>query len=126
MFMGGADSIDKSMRYIGVDWFPDEVVKESDLDNLPDVNVDIFVTHTCPEELLSEMLTHNRLKAHDPSQQALSELWKRYKPDLWFFGHWHVYEELDMFGTKCYTLGMSGRYCPSDKWWMWLEHQRAH
>jgi predicted phosphodiesterase len=122
MFMGGADSIDKDQRYIGVDWFPDEVIKSADLYDLPDIKVDIFITHTCPEELVADMLKYNSSKFNDPSPRALSELWKTYKPDLWYFGHWHVYKELDMFGTKCFSLGSST--WPEQRWWTWLLERR--
>ena len=117
-FMGGADSIDKHRRKLGVDWFPEEVIRGCDLMNLPKVDVDIFVTHTCPMELMNEMLKFNPAKFGDPSPRELSELWKIYKPDLWFFGHWHVYRETDMFGTKCYALGTCSYL--NQKWWMWL------
>jgi predicted phosphodiesterase len=122
MFMGGADSIDKNMRYIGVDWFPEEVIRPKDLYDLPDIKIDIFVTHTCPLELVHDMLKYNSAKFGDPSPQALSELWKMYKPDLWFFGHWHHYKELDMFGTKCYALDTCS--FSGGRWWMWLPERR--
>lgn len=118
MFMGGADSIDKNMRVFGRDWFPQEVISQSDLYDLPDTKVDIFITHTCPMELVYDMLKFDRAKFSDPSPRALSELWKMYKPELWFFAHWHVYKELDMFGTKCFALGTCS--FPDQKWWMWL------
>ena len=44
MFMGGAHSIDKHLRTVGVDWFPEEVISYSDLQDLPDIKVDIFIT----------------------------------------------------------------------------------
>jgi hypothetical protein len=122
MFMGGADSIDRDLRTIGVDWFPDEIIKQSDLYDLPDIKVDIFITHTCPEELVGEMLKYDSSKFADPSPRALSELWKTYKPDLWYFAHWHVYKELDMFGTKCFALGTCSY--PNKKWWIWLPEGR--
>jgi predicted phosphodiesterase len=122
-FMGGADSIDKAHRTLGDSWFPEEVVRGCDLQNLPDVNVDIFITHTCPMELVNEMLEFNSSKFGDPSPRELTELWKIYKPDLWFFGHWHVYKEMDMFGTKCYALGTSTY--PDYRWWMWLPEKEG-
>jgi len=122
LFMGGGDSIDKNMRKIGVDWFPEEIVTQKDLYDLPQVKVDIFVTHTCPEELVHDMIKFNPAKFGDPSTIALSELWRIYKPNLWFFGHWHKYKEMDMFGTKCYALGTcSYSY---ERWWMWLPERR--
>jgi len=122
MFMGGADSIDKHQRRIGETWFPDEIITQKDLYNLPDIKIDIFITHTCPMELVFEMLKYNSEKFDDPSPKALSELWKIYRPDLWFYGHWHVYKELDMFGTKCYGLGSCS--WSDQTWWTWLPERR--
>lgn len=121
MFMGGAWSIDKEMRTMGVDWFPEETICPADLYDLPEIKVDIFITHTCPDELVMDLIKFYPEKKYEPSNQALSELWKMYKPDLWIFGHWHHYKEGIMMGTKWYALsapGMSGR------WWMWLPERR--
>ena len=95
MFMGGADSIDKDLRIYGRDWFPEEVITQKDLMNLPDMKID----------------------TSEPSNYALSELWKMYKPDLWFFGHWHHYTHGDLLGTKWYSLSHPGS---GSRWWMWL------
>jgi len=117
MFMGGAHSIDRQWRTLGADWFPEEVITQKDLQNLPNKKVDIFITHTCPTELLHDMLKTDSRKKNDPSNHALSELWKMYKPDLHFFGHWHHYKEGKMMGTKWYALSAGGF---GDRWWMWL------
>lgn len=117
MFMGGGYSIDKNMRVTGVTWFPEEVISQSDLYDLPDVKVDIFITHTCPVELVHDMMKRYPGKSFEPSNEALSELWKMYKPDLWFFGHWHQYKEGIMMGTKWHALSAPGF---RGRWWMWL------
>jgi len=117
MFMGGAESVDKYQRTVGVDWFPEETIQQKDLYNLPNIKVDIFITHTSPVELLHELKPY-REKSIEPSNWALSELWKIYKPNLWIFGHWHLYRELKLFDTKCYVLGTCSY--PEEKWWMWL------
>ena len=61
--------------------------------NLPDIKIDIFITHTCPTELVDVLKTAYPEKGYEPSNDALTELWKIYKPDLWYFGHWHQYKE---------------------------------
>ena len=121
MFMGGAESIDKNWRTTGVDWFPQEIINQSNFKNLPDIKVDIFITHTCPVELVHELKLNYPDKDYEPSNKALSELWKIYKPDLWFFGHWHQYGEYKIMGTKCYALSAVGF---GDRWWMWLPEGR--
>ncbi len=117
LFMGGAHSIDKQWRTPGYDWFPEELITQKDMKNLPDEKVDIFITHTCPTELLSDMIKVDYRKKHDPSNHYLSELWKTYKPGLWYFGHWHTYTTGMLMGTKWYCLNMSGQ----TNWWKWLE-----
>ena len=117
MFMGGADSIDKHLRREGVDWFREEVLTPSALADLPDKKIDIFITHTCPLELVHDMLKYYPEKQREPSNHALSALWQMYKPKLWIFGHWHHYKEGLLFGTKWYAL--SHPYGGS-RWWMWL------
>lgn len=117
MFMGGAFSIDKEWRQIGVDWFPEETITQKDLMGLPDIKVDILISHTCSTELLPEMLVLNPWKINDPSNDALSEVWKQYKPDLWYFGHWHQYKEGMLENTKWYCLGAP---LFQTTWWKWL------
>ena len=117
MFMGGADSIDKQHRTEGVSWFSEEVITQKDLYNLPDIKIDIFITHTCPKELVPEMLKYDDRKTNDPSNEALSALWQIYKPKLWFFGHWHVCKSGMLGETKWQALGAPRL---GSKWWMYL------
>jgi len=123
LFMGGAYSIDKHMRKVGINWFPEETISQKDMMNLPDCKVDIFITHTCPEELLVDLLPLNEWKTVEPSNLALSELWKIYKPALWFFGHWHSYLSGSMMETKWYCLSYPGQ---GDRWWMWLPEKEGN
>jgi Icc-related predicted phosphoesterase len=117
MFMGGADSIDKYMRKVGYNWFPEEIITQSDLNDLPDVEIDIMITHTCPSELVSQLLLQYPEKGYEPSNYALSVLWNHYKPSLWFFGHWHQYKSMKVDGTQFYCLSAPGF---GDRWYMWL------
>jgi len=117
LFMGGADSIDKEFRTIGKSWFPEEIIRQSDFENLPDEKVDIFITHTCPEELVEDLRQFYPEKPFEPSNHALSQLRNMYNPDLWFFGHWHQYKEGVLLGTKWYALSAPGF---GTRWWMWL------
>lgn len=116
MFMGGADSIDKIMRTEGVDWFREETIQQRDLHDLPDVKVDIFITHTCPLQLVDSLRQYYD-KPPEPSNYALTELHRIYKPSLWFFGHWHMYREGVLDGTQWYCLSYPYQ---SERWWMYL------
>jgi Icc-related predicted phosphoesterase len=101
MFIGGAKSIDKQYRIEGVSWFPEEIITNEDIENLPDVKIDIMITHTAPMEF-STVTRDNHLP--DPSRYMLSEVLKKYRPDLWFFGHFHKYYQGHYSNTNWYGL----------------------
>jgi len=120
LFMGGADSIDKGMRTLGKDWFPEEVIRDRDLENLPDTKIDIVVSHTCPYELTNSICKSD-FKHVEPSNYALSNIWVKYHPELWYFGHWHFYKEHSERGTKFTTLSCLPTYLGWGRWWIELE-----
>jgi len=117
LFMGGAESIDKDLRVLGRDWFPEEVIRGCDMYNLPEEKIDIIISHTCPLELVDTMIQYYPEKRGEPSNKALTELWKIYEPSLWIFGHWHYYKEGMMGNTKWYSLSYPRQ---GSRWWMWL------
>lgn len=123
LFMGGADSIDKRFRTIGRDWFPEEIITQKDMMNLPEIDVDIFITHTCPNELIPILQLNYPEKGYEPSNDALTSLWQIYKPDLWYFGHWHQHRE-GIIGdkTKWVCLSAAGF---GDVWWQWLPEKKG-
>ncbi len=113
LFMGGADSIDKKVRRVGVDWFPDEIIGQRDIFELPDVPVDIVISHTAPEEFdlgIQDL-------AGDPSRKALSYILERYQPSLWYFGHWHISKSGNDLGCRWYALNKAWHR----DWWRWLD-----
>ena len=120
LFMGGGDSIDKNMRKIGVDWFPEEVIRQKDIENLPDIKIDIVVSHTCPLELVGEMRGY-REKSVEPSNHALSYVLEKYHPDLWFYGHWHVYKDTYLRDTRFIALSCLPTYMGYGRWWIELD-----
>lgn len=100
LFVGGADSIDKDQRTLGIDWWQQETIQYSDFELLPNRNdIDIIISHTCPNYFdLSEGerngcvtdLINN--KGRDSSKFALDSIYDQYKPSQWFFGHYHWYK----------------------------------
>jgi len=115
LFMGGGDSIDKNLRTPGYDWFPEELISQKDIYNLPDEKIDIVISHTCPEEF--DILGGIKEKYYDPSRKALSVVLKKYRPSLWYFGHWHMYKEGFNEGVKWFALNMAG----NTNWWKVLK-----
>lgn len=119
LFMGGAHSIDKDSRMIGVDWFPEETITQRDLHNLPpdDTKIDILVSHTCSLEVLKAILGTDPRKGSDPSLNMLSLVTGIFKPDLWYFGHWHEWKRgKTENGCRWTALSMPGK----TGWWEWL------
>lgn len=89
LFLGGADSIDKRLRTEGDSWFPGEQITDADMQALPDVKVDIVVSHTCPNEILMSEVVCPEALVRDTARERLDEVLVRYQPAQWFFGHWH-------------------------------------
>lgn len=127
LFMGGAASIDKASRTMGIDWWPQEMISISELYKLENSglkHVDIIISHTCPQEfnpLLNPKRPYNgwEYKFYDSSQEVLSELLYMYKPSLWYFGHFHV--SVDGFFKDTNTKWFCLNDVPNTNWWKYLE-----
>jgi len=119
LFMGGADSIDKRVRTLGYDWFPDEIITQRDIENLPDINIDIVISHTCPSIVNGALMKRGVFieKFKDPSQEALTYIWEKYTPKLWYFGHFHTHLITNNGYTTFTALNYAGS---SGRWWIYL------
>jgi len=117
LFIGGADSVDKGYRTLGIDWYPEELIRDVDLDRaLSHARVDIVISHTCPAEF--DIRGYSDDKIGDPSRVALSRVLERYKPALWYFGHWHVNKEGKFGDTRWTALNYPGH---GGRWWVELK-----
>jgi len=119
LFFGGSDSIDKAWRREGVSWFRQELPSKRHIDRLdPNDKFDIVVSHTCPDELVGNMLkaVGSTWEAGDPTTKYLSYILNTYKPPLWYFGHWHIGKTgfFEITKTKWTALPMS---CGNSSWW---------
>jgi hypothetical protein len=138
LFCGGAESVDKNQRIHGHDWFPEELISQTDLDRcLNGPKADIVVSHTAPRMLLEALDFSQPEKFNDPSTIALNEILFYHKPSLWFFGHFHreligiIDTEGEYYGfqarnagrhkikTKFYGLDYPGHDC--GRWWRELD-----
>jgi hypothetical protein len=113
MFCGGADSIDKHLRIPHVSWWEQEVIDDADMAKLPpkSMRVDWIVSHTCPDGFklnLKNSLVGVLDKAEDPSKRCLDEIFKRYAPTRWWFGHYHVFLRGTHKGCRWTALDMCG------------------
>jgi Icc-related predicted phosphoesterase len=89
LFIGGAESIDKSMRTPGIDWWPQESISQLQYHRIMDLNVpiEVIISHDCPLNARTELGLPN--DGRSPSALALSAIYSRFKPKLWVFGHHH-------------------------------------
>lgn len=107
LFMGGADSIDKNIRIRGYDWFPEEILSYQDYLNLPDTNIDVVISHTCPDMIKDVILSEDPRKNNDPSTSILQMVYEKYLPQKWFFGHWHIHKIFKTEQTEFVALNKS-------------------
>lgn len=112
LFCGGADSVDKRMRYLGIDWFPQEIIDNNDMnflfDKVEKKKVDILVSHTCPSRIfkkLKDTAPWLEEKSNDPSTFALDIIVDTFNPDLSVFGHFHIFQEGKIKDLRWTCLG---------------------
>jgi len=113
-FLGGAWSIDRRFRLEGVSWWPDEELSITELnkafDCYFDYKPDIVITHDVPmaasQKVLSRFLLPGQLPNLHPTRtgQALSAMFRAYKPKLWVFGHYHGSWSAQIDGTEFICL----------------------
>ena len=116
MFIGGADSIDKHSRIIGLSWWEQEYLNTHDMNYCLQTphKIDIICSHTCPYDfnIFEKMKIQN--KANDPSMYALNQIFYQLKPSKYFFAHWHSFTQGNFFDCRWYGLNC----VPNTKWWM--------
>lgn len=123
LFMGGALSIDRKFRVersCDYGWFHEETISQKDIEELPDDHIDIVISHTAPN-IFPLYDYHEEYKIpKDPSRDALDFVFKKYHPDLWYFGHMHRFQKGCTSG--CVWTGLSAvNY--SGEWWTPLEEK---
>jgi len=96
---GGGESIDKNTRTPYLSWWPQEIPTYTEMDlgisNLEEVNneVDIIVTHTCPNDAFLHLARTYDLGYKTDAERSLrtflSWVEKNVKFKEWHFGHFH-------------------------------------
>ncbi len=127
LFMGGANSIDKNQRTLGFDYFTEEIISSLDFDNITDERPNIIISHTCPNEFVSDLQKRiyetqgMRITLdNDPSRKALSILLEKFNPELWFFGHWHTFVQKVYNNTLWSCISMNTN-TQLDPWYIEIE-----
>jgi len=122
MFIGGADSIDKKARHIGVTWFPQEILTQKDVDFCTEYpfKIDMICSHTCPWVFNVFNALGIYEKAYDPTSRYLDLVFNALHPSFWAFGHWHDYITGEY--KRCHWHGLS--HAVNTKWWMVLDDKK--
>jgi len=110
LFVGGASTHNPGAYQRNVDVFPTlETAKHFELALLPDMYIDIVVSHTCPGRWIKSMVKYNFVP--DETLDVLDRVLLKYQPSLWYFGHFHEYKtgyDSDT-NTRWTALGMLGQ-----------------
>lgn len=119
LFVGGAESIDKDHRIMGNTWWSQETISYNDIDKLPDIDVDIVISHTIPNSFIMAFpnvfdLSLDRDRIRDSSRYALDLILVKYNPSLWFSGHFHRWEKRTFKDCVWESLDYAGS---QGKWW---------
>lgn len=105
MTIRGADSIDRSRRKEGLDWFPNEQLSYTEMSDIIDTYIlykpRILITHDCPQSLCTELF-HIRDKTL--TRSGLQTMLDMHQPELWIFGHHHRSRNIQWNGTRFICL----------------------
>jgi hypothetical protein len=124
LFAGGAKSTDAHLRIEGFDHWRQEEISQEDMDNLPDTNIDIVISHTIPRCFMKKFNTvfpwreDSNARYNDPSTFALQLIYEQYRPSQWFSGHFHFHTVQRYENCIWTALGQSGDN--KEKWYVEL------
>lgn len=99
---GGGESHDKEHRTEGKNWWREEMPSDEEMQkgiaNLEGENfeVDFVITHTAPTSLQPKF-------SKNPLSDYLEEVKAKLKYKKWYFGHYHIDEEIDMRHTAIFN-----------------------
>lgn len=90
LFAGGAANIEKDTSRSQGGRLPEEVLSENDFAEFPDCfSVNMVISHAAPA-CVALPPSLNAQTCADPSRAVLDMVLHRYKPRLWFCGHYHL------------------------------------
>lgn len=102
---GGAESMDKADRALGISWWPEEIATFAEMnaaiDQLQKFNnkVDYIVTHTAPtkyiDKIVPKLFVDLRERMNDPTCKFLDYVLENIEFKQWFCGHFHMDTTID-------------------------------
>lgn len=101
----GASSIDRDMRTIGIDWFPEEEMSINQLQECVSAYLamkpKIVLSHDCPHSVCARMFEIEQISR---TRSAMDEMLEKHAPQMWIFGHHHVSKGETINGTRFVCL----------------------
>lgn len=113
-FLGGAFSVNRSQLDRSIDWWPEEVVTQENVDTLGSDPLDVLITHEVPAGAdvtkRFELPLALEMEANQ-SRLLIRDAVKATSPALVFSGHWHQRRTLPIRGllSQVEVLDMEGR-----------------
>jgi len=112
-FIGGAFSIDRSIRTEGVNWWSDEECSYTQLSDMAieymKQKPDIMITHDCPKSFLTKGFGYYPIYENRTSS-AFEAMLETHKPKLWIFGHHHKNMDMHVDGTRFVCVGELSKF----------------
>lgn len=114
-FVGGAYSIDQRYRIEGKSWWRNEELSHDECNEaLHQYDIcmpSIVVSHDCPQKASSALFG---ITDRSMTRNILSEMFSRWKPKLWVFGHWHKSARIKINGTQFVCLDELETFNPKE------------
>lgn len=104
--IGGAHSIDKNHRTLGLDWFPSELISMKDFYVCSSKEAKIVFSHDCPIEV--NLVLGNDDPETISNRKMLSSIVNCVKPKLLIHGHYHRFYDtiIQMDYGVCRMIGL--------------------
>lgn len=111
-FTRGGRSVDRSMRFQGLDWWPEEELNYHQalkaLQQYKAMRPRIVVTHECPADIIEPTFGAfewgGQLVQPSYTAKLLQRMFDLHKPELWVFGHFHKDVHVKIDGTQFVCL----------------------
>jgi len=105
-FVGGAFSIDRGIRTIGIDWWHNEELSTPELyqaiDLYQEIKPQIMVSHDAPVTVMKGLFSYSDRGSR--TANAFDAMFEAYQPVCWIFGHWHRDIRVNRLGTEFICL----------------------
>lgn len=112
MSLGGAYSINKNSLTPGVDWFPQEQLRDEDVERaLRAPQVDVLLTHDAPMNIsvAGGFSSSTAIPFTYPNREKVEEVMRHFNPKLLVHGHFHVEHTREWHETEIVGLNYEGR-----------------